>query len=140
MNSIAIVNVSDNKKFDLDSKISFLKNMLPEYDVINYCNGTDTEGKIDDLISAYNDDSVSYILCSNGGTTSVELLSSKKWVEFLDGTKSLKNKKCIVGFSDCDHLLLELAKMGYNTANGLVLKHIDKIDKDRIIRFFFTIK
>jgi len=119
---ISLVNLSDNKIKEIPDYINKLKKIWPECEVINYVNEKDDyPKKIDKLIQAYNDDT-NFILCLNGGTTVINLLSKEIISRLFNKIK--ETTKPIVGYSDIDHISLYLSKKGYNTINGPCLKEL----------------
>jgi len=130
MNSsaIAVINISDNKKINITNYINSIKPIFQGYKFINEVNIKDNfDEKFKKLVKVYKNPEISLILCSNGGTSSINLL---KDLQNIDNFVKNKSKKYIVGCSDCDHVLFLLNQKGFYTINGHTLKQIKEYGND----------
>ena len=108
--NIAIVNISDVKKWDIQLKMKKVELML------NSIIHNNTEKS---FLKSYNTEAYNIIYFSNGGTTAIT-----KTRNIIKNIKEVNNK-IIIGSSDNDHLTLLLDKLGCKIINGLNFKNID---------------
>lgn len=120
---IALINPSDNKIKDYEKYLNCLEefNTNSKYKLKISNNEGDSSDKISDLVNAYEDKKIDALLCTNGGSTSINLV---------DGINELIKKnnnlflKPLIGYSDIDHLSLLLASKKHPTIHGYNLKDL----------------